>query len=595
MIVKAGPVQALYDKGFLRYIQTAGHEVVRMIYFAVRDQDWETILGTLTDEHIHTSEDTFSISYTYHLNHQDIKMKWQAKIKGQADGTITFDLKGFAQSNFLRNRAGFCVLHPITGITGQSCRLEHPDGSFTYGTFPIRISPHQPFLNLKAMEWPVAEQGVARLEFSGDIFESEDQRNWSDASYKTYCTPLSKPIPAQVHSGDEIQQQVVFRLVKPVPVVTTTPTTLLSRIHVHPQPIAFPELGLGMNSFGSDPNANEVHFLQSLGLKHLRADVFLNQAHWREPLKRSLHQSTILTIPLELALFFGEDASEQVHSFVNFIQAQAVPLQSILIFDAAKSYTTDALLQKVVPALRTTFPGVPLGGGSDANFTEFNRHPFTLTSTDFVVYAINPQVHAFDDLTLIENTASQADTVESARHIAGKRPIHLSPVTLKPRFNAIVSSDQNTSTIPTDPRQPTSFISGWTLASLKYLTEAGAASITYFETTGPNGIYHQDQPYAVGYLLAYILAFKPIHVLPTNHPEPLKITSFLLRNDIGSCLLIANHTSEPQVVELPENFIIHTHTIIGTATGKATYPNYLPGSQLTLSAFQTVALDGALL
>ncbi|MDQ4139272.1 MAG: hypothetical protein M3142_01990, partial [Bacteroidota bacterium] len=123
MLLKAGPVQAFYEKGFLRYIQTAGHEVVRMIYFAVRDQDWETIQGTLSHEHIQTSDETFSISYTYHQNHQNIQMEWQAKIHGQADGTITFDLQGKAKSSFLKNRAGFCVLHPITGVTGQACRL----------------------------------------------------------------------------------------------------------------------------------------------------------------------------------------------------------------------------------------------------------------------------------------------------------------------------------------------------------------------------------------------------------------------------------------------------------------------------------------
>ena len=30
--------------------------------------------------------------------------------------------------------------------------------------------------------------------FGGEIFEMEDQRNWSDASYKTYCVPLGLSI-----------------------------------------------------------------------------------------------------------------------------------------------------------------------------------------------------------------------------------------------------------------------------------------------------------------------------------------------------------------------------------------------------------------
>ena len=31
---------------------------------------------------------------------------------------------------------------------------------------------------------------------TGDVFEMEDQRNWTDASFKTYCTPLRQPFPA---------------------------------------------------------------------------------------------------------------------------------------------------------------------------------------------------------------------------------------------------------------------------------------------------------------------------------------------------------------------------------------------------------------
>ena len=32
--------------------------------------------------------------------------------------------------------------------------------------------------------------GEIVIRFEGDLFEMEDQRNWTDASYKTYSTPL---------------------------------------------------------------------------------------------------------------------------------------------------------------------------------------------------------------------------------------------------------------------------------------------------------------------------------------------------------------------------------------------------------------------
>ena len=48
--------------------------------------------------------------------------------------------------------------------------------------------------------------------FSGDIFEMEDQRNWTDASYKTYSTPLALPFPVEVTAGTSIAQSVTLTL-----------------------------------------------------------------------------------------------------------------------------------------------------------------------------------------------------------------------------------------------------------------------------------------------------------------------------------------------------------------------------------------------
>ena len=46
----------------------------------------------------------------------------------------------------------------------------------------------------------------------GDTFEMEDHRNWTDANFKTYCTPLAKPYPVRVESGTTIQQTVTVTL-----------------------------------------------------------------------------------------------------------------------------------------------------------------------------------------------------------------------------------------------------------------------------------------------------------------------------------------------------------------------------------------------
>jgi len=65
----------------------------------------------------------------------------------------------------------------------QGMCVYHPDGTATIFAFPQVISPSQPFLNIKGMQWKIDENFEALLRFEGDIFETEDQRNWTDASF----------------------------------------------------------------------------------------------------------------------------------------------------------------------------------------------------------------------------------------------------------------------------------------------------------------------------------------------------------------------------------------------------------------------------
>lgn len=82
-------------------------------------------------------------------------------------------------------------------------------GVSTPSSFPRDISPHQPFLGVESMRWE-RDGGEFSLNFRGDVFETEDQRNWTDASFKTYSTPLARPFPVDVRKGERVHQSVVL-------------------------------------------------------------------------------------------------------------------------------------------------------------------------------------------------------------------------------------------------------------------------------------------------------------------------------------------------------------------------------------------------
>ena len=73
----------------------------------------------------------------------------------------------------------------------------------------------------------------------------------------------------------------------------------------------------------------------------------------------------------------------------------------------------------------------------------------------------------------------------------------VSPVTLKPRFNANATEPEAVNTprelpVSVDPRQMSLFAAAWTLGSIKYLAESGASSVTYYETTGWRGVMETE-------------------------------------------------------------------------------------------------------
>lgn len=197
-----------------------------MIYFAVRDRNWNTIPGTIQAEKIFRAEDSFTIRYAFHVAAGEIQMHWEVAIEGLPDGTISYAVLGMALSTFPKNRLGICVLHPVEGVAGQPCRITHPTGEHIEAHFPEYISPHQPFKSICSMQWTSVRKESFRLDFEGEMFETEDQRNWTDASFKTYGTPLELPFPVEIRSGTQVEQKVIFRVEGLVPVMASDPESI---------------------------------------------------------------------------------------------------------------------------------------------------------------------------------------------------------------------------------------------------------------------------------------------------------------------------------------------------------------------------------
>lgn len=495
--LQAGPVRVRYENGFLRYLSLDKVEVLRMIYFAIRDRNWLTAKITLTNEVVEQRVDSFQISYVWQVDDLGIQLSGQVSMEGKADGTITVDFYGKAINAFWKNRIGLCVLHPIDGVLGQPADSISPDGRITNAYFPTFIKPTQPFLTIQTLRWQPASGPALQLDFEGDVFETEDQRNWTDASFKTYSTPSSQPFPVALSPGDECRQRVVFSLSKQAVTTRIAVAETDERTPAIPTEtkLTRPLIGVGQRTGGPPLTVGEAALLKKLNLSHLRADVFFSLPNWQTYLANAIADAHLLSVPLELAVFFGAEPTAELNRLTRFLRDQNVSVRSIIPLNEATLTTSDKLLQALVPALRTEWPDWLIGGGTDDSFVGLNRHRFDVDPVDFLTYSINPQAHAVDDLTLRENIAGQAATVLSARQFSGGKPIHVSPVTLRPRYTTLAGTATERLNAPADPRQLTTFGADWTRQSLEALTGAGVTSITYYQSHGVAGLVNGDTAY----------------------------------------------------------------------------------------------------
>lgn len=545
-ILQAGPVRVGYDEGFLRRITYRGNEAVRMIYFALRDHNWNTLIHRIENEELTVNEDDFEITYDCLNVHGDTTiMEWKGKITGSADGTIVFEINGSVLADFRRNRAGFCVLHPLN-VTGSFCTIRHDDGSTSRDLFPADVAPDNPFKRIQSMTWE-ASTVPFEMTFEGDVFEMEDQRNWGDASFKTFCTPLDKPFPVQLRKGDEVFQRITFkspRKLQPAPdgdgSVELRPTGKRS---------VMPALGIGASTEVTRLSNEAISKLRALRLSHYRVDLHPSSERFATDFSREYENAYAIGLPLEVVLHLTDKFAEEMEAFTVICQQNKVRLKKVLLLQDGRLVTGQDIIDQML-ALKSEFPRVLFGGGTNYNFTEINKNRFDATNLDFISLSMDPQEHASDDLTILENTGSLEYLVRSARSIYGTaKQIHLSPLTLRRRFNPYATNPADLvidEVRRTDPRQKENLASLWTFGAICGLANAGAASVTLYQTAGNQGIMSAEgQIYPVYETIRILASYQGRSAEMMDSSDPLAVNGVILD---GKVTVMANSTAEEKGV-----------------------------------------------
>ncbi|MBL4885808.1 MAG: hypothetical protein JKY95_14915 [Planctomycetaceae bacterium] len=559
--LRAGPVTMVFDADnvFLRYIKVGPHEVLRGINAPVRNQNWATIAPKVTHLEVKDHGDSFEVSFDVRCQNEEIDFRWKGSISGSDQGVVEFSFDGEAHSTFKRNRIGFCVLHGPSAA-GHPWVIETPDGDKSKGQFPKFVSPEQPAKNLRAITHEVAPGIRARVDFKGEVFEMEDQRNWTDASFKTYCTPLEIPYPVEVPKGTKISQKIRISLVdghsKGTPSQANGAILTLTENET-----TLPKLGVQVSGEVQNLTDLQIKRIKALHLDHLRVDLDLSEKSFINELRRATRQANAIGVSLHIGLNLGE--SPDFETLLKEIKKLQPPVSYWLVTGGDPPH-----FQAVSKQLAPLAGEAKIGMTRIANFVDLNRARPKDKSIEAVGFGINPQIHAFDNASMIETLPIHADVVNSTRQFVGNRPLIIGPITLAPQF--INGEDQPggppVGPLPTyvDTRQVEPFTAAWTLGSIKHLADAGAHSATYFETVGWNGIMDADdvkdrpaafpstpgKTFPVYQLLKEFSRFPGGQVQQIDSSDTLAAVGIALHAPGLRRVLIGNLTSEPQTVTL---------------------------------------------
>jgi D-apionolactonase len=511
--LKAGALTVDFVAGGLRTIRYEGHEVLRAIAYVVRDQNWGTYNPEISECLVEKNKDAFTITYRARCASADAgqTLSYQARITGNSQGHLVFEVAAEPLTPFLTARCGFAVLHPINGVAGQETVVEHVDGAQEQATFPDLISPAQPFKDIRAIQHRVTAGIMARCVLNGDVFEMEDQRNWSDASYKTYVRPLSRPWPYVMEQGVTNRQSVEL-IIKRSPGSPHGPARNEKgavRVTVAGPDGSFPGIGVSVYPELIPEALAHPNLVPSLRPQFLLFHFDPTKGHGRNELSgfsdiaQHMPASERTEFILELVLPAQQSVRDELLGLAEMAAACGLRLSGILVSPAADRQSTlpgspwpaCPPLSEIYEATREAFPGLTIGGGSLSYFTELNRKRPPVELLDFVSHCTCPIIHAADDLSVMETLEALPHIARSTRAFIGQdKAYRIGPSTIGMRHNPYGArvmdnpGNQRITMSDHDPRQTSLFGAAWMIGYVAATVEARLQSLTVGSLTGRLGL-----------------------------------------------------------------------------------------------------------
>jgi D-apionolactonase len=495
----------------LRGVCWNGTEVLQRAYFAVRDAPWNTIPGVIREVDVERRARDFRVRVLQDHRFEDIDLECELTFDGRDDGTLSITTRALARGSFRYSKIGLNLHHGLRTYRGALGRARTLDGWHDF-VFDDAIQPQliegdtltAMFAHFDALE--VRLPGVdASFHFQGDRFEMQDHRNWCDANWKTYGTPLEYGFPMECTSGDRFEQIVTIEMAR-----TGAPPRHASPARRHVVEVQL-DVGSGvLPAIGVDASSAPIsaEALVAAGPSFVR--VALTEPDAADIV--AAEQAVLAGgFPVELVVDAkcGADAARRavrgvVGSGLDVVRF--VCMAGAGAFSAFRGATDPDDVAVWCDVLAgTVLADVPVFSGTSQSYNVIARDRPAFPAGVGIVFAANAQVHASDDESVMQNAVALGEVVRDCRRLYPGRAIAISPLELIGEAGPYPSGPPRSSADrpQDDPRYDGPFAAAWAVAALAALAAERADAVCLFDASGARGVVHADgRPKPVAAVLA---------------------------------------------------------------------------------------------
>ncbi len=539
LALRAGPLEMALQGGKLWHIRAGDTEVWHAVTFTYRDSEWGTPELVVEEIDCTSFDDGFRVRYAGRFPTSPV-INVSAEIEGTSAGHVRFSGEAVPAEDIQTNRLGICLMHPMSSA-GADIEIEHSDGRLSRSTFPTLIPPWPPFMLIRALRHEYAHGCWARCVFSGDVFELEDQRNNSDASFKTYSRSNLMPRPYWLRAGVPIRQSVDLRLET---TRTKHPSSRASQVSVSvgKESRVLPKIGIEISAGDVAADAATRDVLRTLhpSLLHLAVDDEHNAVNWEG--LATLAAVANAQLRLDVAITDIARPRDVLEPLGDAMQKADLIPESIAIFPSE---------QPSIDAARSAFPDALIGGGTPHFFVQLNRLE-RLGAVDFVSFTTSPIVHGADDVSVMLSLQSLPSMIDTLRAREVTVPIRIGPSSIAMRKSPLGGQPVSDGTrrialAQQDPRCHGLYGAAWVLGYIAQCVMSGVDAITVMSLSGASGVVaHMDGNQMARYPTYFLLAqlHARARVCNVSVSDPSRIAALALIRRGKRELLLANLTGD---------------------------------------------------